>query len=101
MSSMKRPTSIGLSLSLEAIAPSISIDGSAGRYKQYWNDSGVLTDKDLGRDLERWKRRQLSLPLEFPGSEGLHPHARPQTLRRRLRVFRHSRSRHPTPLPSY
>src|SRR5262245_28182530 len=67
MANMRRPTSMGISFSLnsESPRPVIRIEGSAGRYERQSLESAAATQ--VG-----WVRLQVPLDTELTVSEGLH-----------------------------
>lgn len=69
--SMRRPSSMGISFSLEAQVPRVVVRGSAGRYERFWEVNGELTKTEGKKQDIRWQRYPLTLSLDIELVEGI------------------------------
>lgn len=89
MGAMRRPSSMGISFSVELCVGHVRVSGSTASYTRRWDDgAGQLVSTDRGPVNERWVRTPIALDAVLPVQEGLRSHAGPNGLQWWLRATR-------------
>lgn len=91
MAAQRKPSSMGLSFSIEGGATKLAVNGEAASYVQRWRTDSGLSEKEGTRDQERWIRRPVSLTTELPLEEGVKEHPGPAGLSWCVRALRSNR----------